>query len=545
MGSALQVKVVLTLAFCVGTTLSGSVTPEKTYNCELPWGCPTKTQKYLEYLGYLNPEKNCTKEDIHAALRKFQEFNINFMNISVTGECDQATVAVMNMPRCGCEDIVKFEKKMMPQNLTGPQSYTLGSTKWRKRELTWSVLKYPQTSENRQLSQASINDAMRRALDIWSKVTTMSFRQVTNDPNADIKIKFEVRHHDPGGPPNYGFDGRGGTLAHAFFPESGDVHFDDEELFVLNSDRGTELYIVAAHEFGHTLGISHSNIQDALMAPYYRYSRQLELHQDDIAAVQSLYGPPDRTPPTQQPPSTPPTTIRTAATLPTRSAPVPDYCNMQIQGAFNIRETAFVFTRERVGSSLDTFVYKVGTTGLDVNSRKPIKEMFVKSSTEFFPRAYPYRVDAATYVPGQSKIFLFSGTRAYRYSVTRASGPFVLDTNDGYPRWMDVSEFPERPRAAVAIPYSNYNAYYMLIFGTTMVWDWNFISDRVGAWAYPINVYGRNMPERVDGAILDSTEENVLFFKNDNYYMFSLKYRRVLNNSVFDIKKDFLKGRCA
>ena len=82
----------------------------------------------------------------------------------------------------------------------------------------------------------------------------------------------------------------GNVLAHAFFPKSGVVHFDDDETFVLGHDRGTELYIVAAHEFGHTLGISHTNIKDALMAPYYRYESPLKLHSDDIAAVQSIYG---------------------------------------------------------------------------------------------------------------------------------------------------------------------------------------------------------------------------------------------------------------
>ena len=82
----------------------------------------------------------------------------------------------------------------------------------------------------------------------------------------------------------------GNVLAHAFFPKSGVVHFDDDEEFVIGNDRSTELFIVAAHEFGHTLGISHSNVKDALMAPYYRYENPLTLHPDDIAAVQYIYG---------------------------------------------------------------------------------------------------------------------------------------------------------------------------------------------------------------------------------------------------------------
>ena len=88
------------------------------------------------------------------------------------------------------------------------------------------------------------------------------------------------------------FDGAGGTLAHAYFPQyGGDAHFDDQELWTIGTYTGTNLLQTAAHEFGHSLGLSHSDVRSALMAPFYRgFEPNLKLHKDDITAIQALYG---------------------------------------------------------------------------------------------------------------------------------------------------------------------------------------------------------------------------------------------------------------
>jgi len=81
------------------------------------------------------------------------------------------------------------------------------------------------------------------------------------------------------------------VLAHAFFPEDGTTHFDDGENWVTNSSRGIDLFTVAAHEFGHALGLAHSEIGQALMAPFYAgFVRNFQLHPDDVAGIQSIYG---------------------------------------------------------------------------------------------------------------------------------------------------------------------------------------------------------------------------------------------------------------
>lgn len=103
-------------------------------------------------------------------------------------------------------------------------------------------------------------------------------------------------------------------MAHAFFPRyGGDVHFDDDEPWRSPDNRGSFLYIhyivisilehisflsgidlysVAAHEIGHSLGLKHSQSTQALMAPFYQgYTGDtIFLQADDIKGIQHLYG---------------------------------------------------------------------------------------------------------------------------------------------------------------------------------------------------------------------------------------------------------------
>ena len=118
-------------------------------------------------------------------------------------------------------------------------------------------------------------------------MTDLTFKPVTSG-KAHIDIAFERYDHNDGDP----FDGAGGTLAHAFFPVyGGDAHFDDSESWTIKSVRGTNLLQTATHEFGHSLGLSHSEQSKALMAPFYKgYREELELDRDDVTAIQRLYG---------------------------------------------------------------------------------------------------------------------------------------------------------------------------------------------------------------------------------------------------------------
>ena len=74
----------------------------------------------------------------------------------------------------------------------------------------------------------------------------------------------------------------------------GDIHFDEDEPWVAGTSTvpatSKSLLAVAVHEIGHSLGLKHSSVADAIMKPLYQTSASVELGDDDIRGVQSLYG---------------------------------------------------------------------------------------------------------------------------------------------------------------------------------------------------------------------------------------------------------------
>lgn len=73
---------------------------------------------------------------------------------------------------------------------------------------------------------------------------------------------------------------------------SGDIHFDDDEIWSLNGQQGTTDFMwTSLHEIGHAIGLEHSERRDAIMWPWFEgYRANVKLKQDDINGIQSIYG---------------------------------------------------------------------------------------------------------------------------------------------------------------------------------------------------------------------------------------------------------------
>ncbi|KAM6172263.1 stromelysin-1-like [Erethizon dorsatum] len=348
-------------------------------------------QQYLE--NYYNIEKDMkqfvTRQDTSPVVKKIQEMQ-KFLGLEVTGKLDSDTLEVIHRPRCGVPDVGQFR--------TFP-----GMPKWRKNHLTYRIVSYTQD-----LPRDEVDSAIEKALKVWEEVTPLTFSRI-HEGEADIMISFGVREHGDFIP----FDGPGNVLAHAYAPGpgiNGDAHFDDDELWTKDTT-GTNLFLVAAHELGHSLGLFHSANSKALMYPLYNTFTDLtrfRLSQDDVDGIQFLYGPPAASP---DDPEVPTETSRQGSGTPATCDPA-----LSFDAVSTLRgEILFFKDRHFWRKSFRTL------------------ELEFDLISSFWP-SLPSGVDAAYEVTSKDIVFVFKGNQFWAIR--------GLEVQAGFPRSIYTLGFP-------------------------------------------------------------------------------------------------------
>ncbi|XP_076875371.1 collagenase 3-like [Brachyhypopomus gauderio] len=427
---------------------------------------------YLEKLYDLKEEKKTpygrSVSEMSQKLSEMQEF----FKLNVTGVLDRETLEVMTQPRCAVPDVAAY--------VLSPGQY-----KWPSNQLTYRIENYTPD-----MTQAEVDDSIQRALQVWAHVTPLKFTRIYSG-TADIMISFGVRDHGDG----YPFDGPNGFLAHAFFPSpgiGGDTHFDDDETFTFSSPQGYNLFLVAAHEFGHALGLDHSKDPGALMHPIYSYRNNFILPQDDVNGIQALYGPnPDSVDPAIHPVT-------------------PDACDPKlVLDAVTLLRGEMMFFKKNL-------FWRRGPLS-------PETEQHL--ITSFWPDA-PNNIDAAYEDPSEDTVYLFKGQKIWAvdgYNIAQ-----------GYPKSLRSVSLPPNVKKITAALY-NSDTGKTLFFVGKLYYSYDHRNKKMDkGYPKPVEEGFPGMTAKITAAL--QYRGFIYLFSGPRMFEFTSdgqRLMRVLNNSYF------------
>ena len=175
----------------------------------------------------------------------------------------------------------------------GVFGYATGGAAWPQGDVLYYV-----NASNRDVSNTAARTAVRQGADAWSNQSDASVRLVYAGSTSASTVGYDQTN-------NVFFrnDSNGGAIASSYRWWSGSTLLDSDIVFWDGShtfftgtsgcSNGAYIEDIATHEFGHSLGLDHSDVSGATMRAKYSNcsTTQRSLAADDIAGVESLYPP--------------------------------------------------------------------------------------------------------------------------------------------------------------------------------------------------------------------------------------------------------------
>uniref|UniRef100_A0A8C9SYW7 72 kDa type IV collagenase n=1 Tax=Scleropages formosus TaxID=113540 RepID=A0A8C9SYW7_SCLFO len=290
--------------------------------------------------------------------------------------------------------------------------------------------------------------------------------------------------------------------------------YDEDRKWGFCPDQGYSLFLVAAHEFGHALGLEHSQDTTALMAPIYTYTKNFRLSSDDIRGIQELYESP---PLASELILNPLPGASTDKPLPPTQGPITpmDFCDEDIifDAVAQIRGETFFFK--------DRYVFQ--TSNFRAKPRGP---MLVKT----FWKELPDRIDAAYENPLEKKTVFFAGNQVWVYSAN------TLER--GYPKTLSSLGLPgDLQHIDAAFSFSKSQKTYL--FAGDQFWRYNEAKKRMDP-GFPklIADAWNGIPDNLDAAFSLDGNGFSYFFKNSYYLKLDDATLKIVK--VGDVKSDWL-----
>lgn len=229
---------------------------------------------WLLYETFAEARANVTEPELEIALRAYQGWH----GLEVDGWAGEEVSTSFEAPRfCGCPDVMPVGMEL---------------NRWPDPRINWWI--DPVTVRGLGISVDQITAEFVRAWKLWSDTIKIEPRQVREAREAHVAIRFGA------------IDGRNGTLAWSELADNTSRQKEQRYDTAENWGRSLPLWLTAAHEIGHVLGIGHLS-RGNLMQPTLD-TRLTGLQAGDIAEGVARYGRATPAPsPAPVPPPEPPT----------------------------------------------------------------------------------------------------------------------------------------------------------------------------------------------------------------------------------------------